>query len=103
MAKGKKTGGRTTGTPNKINQEMKPLLKGISEEYLRPNPDNPGGVSDLMQDLEALSPYERVQVHLKLMEYHTPKEKAATVNLNTDGEIDQGIEAMIAALTNPQK
>lgn len=118
MAKGKKTGGRQKGTPNKDNP-LKIVLRAHSEAYFTPRiqidpvtgkareiqrprltQDEQGNVykvidlipltntkgepiemSDFEADLIALSPNERVNAELHLIEYHTPKLKAVDVDM----------------------
>lgn len=123
MAKGKKTGGRTKGTPNKDNP-LKGLIRAHSLKYFEPRvqtdpitggareiqrkrlvQDEEGNVynvidliplidpatgkpivmSDLEADMIALSPAERVNAELRLIEFHTPKTKAVEVDMDVHG------------------
>ena len=120
MAKGKKTGGRTKGTPNKENP-LKGYLRAHSLSYFEPRvqtdpitggareiqrkrlvQDEEGNVynvidliplvdpatgqpivmSDMDADMIALSPAERVNAELRLLEFHTPKMKAVEVDMD---------------------
>lgn len=123
MAKGKKTGGRTKGTPNKDNP-LKGLIRAHSLKYFEPRVqtdpvtggareiqrqrlvyDGEGNVfkvidlipltdresglpltmSDFEADMIALSPNERVNAELRLMEFHAPKMKAVEVDMDVHG------------------
>ena len=120
MAKGKKTGGRQKGTPNKDNP-LKGYIRAHSLSYFEPRvqtdpisggareiqrqrltQDDEGNVykvidlipltdhisgsplyiSDFEADMIALSPDERVNAELRLLEFHTPKMKAVEVDMD---------------------
>lgn len=63
MAKGKKTGGRVKGTPNKTTAEMREILKAL--------------ITDEIQLLPALlaemKPSDRVNAIIRIMAYIMPK------------------------------
>lgn len=61
--KGKKTGGREKGTPNRETKYFRELVGSIIDE----NRDL------LLDDIKALEPKDRVQTILKLLEFVTPK------------------------------
>jgi len=63
MAKGIKTGGRSSGTPNKITQEVRELFS----ELIR------GNMSQMQKDLSALEPYQRINALVKLSQFIIPK------------------------------
>ena len=125
MAKGKKTGGRQKGTPNKENP-LKGYLRAHSLAYFEPrvqtDPINGGSreiqrqrlvqdeegnvykvidlipltdhvsglplnISDFEADMIALSPNERVNAELRLLEFHTPKMKAVEVDMDVHGSV----------------
>lgn len=125
MAKGKKTGGRQKGTPNKENP-LKGYLRAHSLAYFEPRvqtdpitggsreiqrqrlvQDDEGNVykvidlipltdhasglplniSDFEADMIALSPNERVNAELRLLEFHTPKMKAVEVDMDVHGSV----------------
>ena len=124
MAKGKKTGGRQKGTPNKENP-LKGYLRAHSLAYFEPrvqtdpitggareiqrprlvqdeegnvhkvidlipltdSKGNPVTMSDFDADLIALSPNERVNAELRLLEFHTPKMKAVEVDMDVHGSV----------------
>lgn len=81
MAKGRKTGGRKAGTPNK----PKPLKTVLSSHsmayYTEPVKDDPWGLSQFEIDLKELSPAERVQAEAKLLNKTVPDLKAVDANI----------------------
>lgn len=80
--KGKKTGGRVKGTPNKDTPQkkaIKAVLQQHSLAYITPKED---GLSELDKDLAAMKPAERAQIEVKLMEFHTPKMQSTSVDVN---------------------
>ena len=113
MAKGKKTGGRQKGTPNKDNP-LKGYLRSHSTAYFEPRPQvesdgsprvlkafvdgdeitiatladekgKPLVMSDFEADLITMKAADRVLAELRLLEFHTPKMKA--VELDMDARI----------------
>lgn len=69
--KGKKTGGRQKGTPNKITK----ITREITEEIAL------GMYEQVMKDINKLSAKDRVQVFLKLVEFNVPKPQSLDINL----------------------
>jgi len=63
MVKGTKTGGRKSGTPNKITKDLRERVN----DFLSDNWDN------LQDDFEQLEPKERVNFYEKLLQYGLPK------------------------------
>lgn len=116
MAKGKKTGGRQKGTPNKENP-LKGYLRAHSLAYFEPKPQidrdgnprmvrflnkdgdvlhemilkgldgNPLVMSDFDVDMMKLEANERVNAELRLLEFHTPKMKAVEVDMDVHGPV----------------
>lgn len=116
MAKGKKTGGRQKGTPNKENP-LKGYLRAHSLAYFEPKPQvgadgnprkidftdkdgiilysrvladadgNPIDMSDFDVDMMLLDSNERVSAELRLLEFHTPKMKAVEVDMDVHGSV----------------
>lgn len=88
MAKGKKTGGRQKGTPNKQQNPLKSYLREHSLSYFerRIQKDLDGimrEVSDFELDIESLKAEDRVAAEIKMLEYHTPKQKAVDVTIDS--------------------
>ena len=76
MAYGKKTGGRQKGTPNKTTAFSKQVIQEIVSDYT--NSEN------LMNELAALEPKERLDVMIKLMGFITPKPQSVDMTLTTE-------------------
>lgn len=81
MAKGKKTGGRTLGTPNKDNP-LKGYIKAHSTDYFT-KPVKNSGLTQFQLDMEGLSPDDRVLAELRLLNKSVPDLKAVDANINT--------------------
>lgn len=112
--KGKKTGGRQKGTPNKENP-LKGYLKSHSLSYFEPKPQlDPDGrsprkiifrdkdgliideieladskgrplvISDFDADMMTMDAVDRVHAEIRLLEFHTPKMKAVDIDMKAD-------------------
>jgi hypothetical protein len=76
MAKGKKTGGRQKGTPNKTTAFSKSVIQEILTDYTN---------SKLFRsDMEGLEPKDRLDIMVKLMAFTTPKPQSVDMNLTTN-------------------
>lgn len=75
--KGKKTGGRQKGTPNKTTGQLKQRISCIIDQY-----ETSGQLS---RDIEALEPRERITIMERLMQYVVPKMKSVEMELNETG------------------
>lgn len=80
MAHGKKTGGRTAGTPNRVTGDLKSRITALLDEQF----------DTIADDLDALEPKDRVTAYLKLIEYVLPKQREQKLDLSTlsDEQID---------------
>ena len=87
-------GGRAAGTPNK-EKPLKTKLREHSLAYYTPDPDT--GMSQFDQDLAALDPHDRVDAELKLLNYHTAKMQATTVDMSLSDE-KESLSARLAKL-----
>ena len=74
--KGKKTGGRQKGTPNKITK----ITREITEEIAL------GMYEQVMKDINKLSAKDHVQVFLKLVEFNVPKPQSLDISLAKEQE-----------------
>ncbi len=89
MAKGKKTGGRTKGTPNKSTMLGKEVIVSLLSDYSE---------SGLMtSDFMALEPKDRLVIAERLMQYTMPKMQSTAVDLSV-GEKSKTIEDRLAEL-----
>jgi hypothetical protein len=75
MAKGIKTGGRTKGTPNKITASIRETLADVLNDYTTEN---------LKNDLDSLTPYERIKVTTGLYRLTLPPMKQQDQEDNKD-------------------
>lgn len=75
MAKGKKTGGRVLGVPNKEKPERE-ILKPHTKRYFLPNPNNENGESDFERDMKALTPAQRIDAEIRLLKFTVPELKS---------------------------
>ena len=78
--KGKKTGGRVKGTPNKDNP-LKGFRRAHSEKYFTGPVEN--GLTQFELDQMSLTADDRVSAELRLLEFHQAKLKAVDANINT--------------------
>ena len=77
MARGYKTGGRKTGTPNKTTGLTKEMINQVLATY---HDDG-----RLTKDFYELEPKERLDVFIKLVGYIMPKPQSVQVDLNQSG------------------
>lgn len=76
MAKGKKTGGRAAGTPNKATADVRAVIALIAERNIEQ-------VEQWLKDID--DPAKRIGLFLDLCEYHIPK-LARTEHTGKDGK-----------------
>ncbi len=90
--KGKKTGGRQKGTPNKLPNVKKEYIATLLGNYFE---------SDLMQkDFMELEARDRLQTAEKLMKYILPAMQATAVDLNLSQEANT-LEERLSQLATP--
>lgn len=70
--KGKKTGGRQKGTPNKTTSTLRTAISKIVNDYYNSE--------TLLEDIYQLKPQERVNIMEKLAAYVVPKLQSVDVN-----------------------
>lgn len=73
MAKGKKTGGRQKGTPNKATAFTKEVISDILSDYY--------STGQMAEDMKALEPKERVDAIIKLAAFVTPKPQSIDMSI----------------------
>lgn len=76
MAKGKKTGGRKAGTPNKTTAFSKSVIQEILTDYTST------GLLD--GDIKKLEPKDRLDIMVKLMSFITPKPQSVDMNITSN-------------------
>lgn len=105
--KGKKTGGRTAGTPNK-EKPLKSFLREHSTSYFTPNKTvtcedgETRLVSQYDLDLMEMEPADRAKAELTLLKFHTPQMQATSVDM-TVSEVNQSIVERLARLTQGEE
>lgn len=87
MAKGKKTGGRKAGTPNKATRITRDIINNLAEEMY----------NQVLKDIASLEPNERVKVWIKLCEFCISKPQ--TVSLDMTMEHKKTIEDRLIELS----
>jgi len=75
---GKKYGGRQKGTPNRITNELRSVLKEVLYQELE----------QIQEHLETLNSKERVELLIKLMPYILPK--VTNISYTTNEPLDWG-------------
>ena len=75
MAKGKKTGGRQKGTPNKATAFCKTVIQNILTEYTDSGLFN--------EDMKKVEPKERLDIMVKLMAFTTPKPQSVDMSITS--------------------
>lgn len=90
MARGYKTGGRKTGTPNKTTTFCKEVINEVLAAY------NDDGW--LHKDLYELSPKERLDVIIKLASFVLPKPQSVQVDVQSDGRTLPSVLERLAQL-----
>ena len=90
MAYGRKTGGRTVGTPNKVTTDLKTRIANLIDNQF----------DTIQADLDTLEPKDRVTAYLKFMEYVLPKQREQKIDLSTltDEQIDDLLNKALAKL-----
>ena len=70
-----KTGGREAGTPNKITGRLKEFVVNLVDDNRE----------QIVKDLKALKPKERLAVLERMMQYVLPKQQAVSAELDLEG------------------
>lgn len=92
--KGKKTGGRQKGTPNKTTQMNKRIISNLLADY---------SDSGLMaKDFLRLEPKDRMSIAEKLMQYVMPKMQSSSVDVSMSDE-KKTLEDTLASLSQDPK
>lgn len=92
MAKGRKTGGRVKGTPNKAGKKTKDIINEIVADYIE---------SGLMHsDFAALDSRDRLDIMIKLTKFVVPQPKEVALDINSPNTIS--IEDQLIKLSKEQ-
>lgn len=76
MAKGKKTGGRQAGTPNKTSATVRGAIAKMLDNYFNSE--------DFKKDIECLEPKDRVAAMEKFAAYVAPKLQTTTLDMTVE-------------------
>lgn len=99
MEKGKTNNpnGRPKGTPNKITQEIREWISTVIDKNRK----------QMVKDLKALEPKERLQILEKLMQYVIPKQQAVSADIDfrqlSDEQLDDVIEKITKGIDDEQE
>lgn len=74
-----KTGGRKTGTPNKVTSELKTWIQELID----------GNRKKFETDLKGLDPKDRLVILEKLMQYVVPKQQSISVEAQIQAEYQE--------------
>lgn len=89
MAKGKKTGGRVAGTPNKVTGAVRGAISRMLDDYFNS--------ATFEQDIAELEPKDRVAVMEKFAAYTVPKLQATSLEMTVESK--KTIEDTLAELS----
>lgn len=93
MARGKKTGGRQAGTPNKVPSVVRGAIAKMLEEYF--------SSETFAHDIADLEPKERVAAMEKFSAYVCPKLQTTTLDMTVENK--KTIEDRLAELSEDEE
>lgn len=79
MAAGKKYGGRTAGTPNRVTGKVRESIAGMLDEYFSSD--------SFAKDMAALEPRDRVLAMEKFTAYVAPKLQSTALDMSVEGRM----------------
>ena len=88
--KGKKTGGRAKGTPNKTSGVVRAAIAKVLDEYFNSE--------TFLSDIAELDAKDRVAIMEKFASYTTPKLQATTLDMTMESK--KTIEDKLSELSN---
>lgn len=94
--KGKKTGGRTKGTPNRATAHVKSIIMSVIDKYSEQEEE--GGLSTLEKDILKLEPRDRARIIVDLMKIIMPK----NISID-DAEVSITIDERLKNLSEAKK
>lgn len=89
--KGKKTGGRVKGTPNKVTGMSKAIINELLADY--------SGSGLMSKDFLALDGKDRLAIAEKLMQYVLPRMQSTSVDIAVDND-KKTLEETLSTLAN---
>lgn len=93
MAKGKKTGGRQAGTPNKTSATVRGAIAKMLDNYFNSE--------DFKKDIECLDPKDRVFAMEKFAAYVAPKLQTTTLDMTVENK--KTIEDRLVELSDDEE
>ncbi len=95
MAKGhtNNPNGRPKGTPNKITQDMRQWLAAVIDDNRE----------QIVEDLQALEPRDRLMILERLMQYVIPKQQAVSADLAARNDRSRPLVERLAALVGGEE
>lgn len=87
--KGKKTGGRVKGTPNKVTAFGKEMIAGMLDEYQKSGRMN--------EDFYALDAEKRLTIAERMMNYVLPKQQSVKADVKSE-VVDQTLAEVLNEL-----
>jgi hypothetical protein len=91
--KGKKTGGRVAGTPNKLSQKIRNNISAVLDEYF--------DSETFKKDLAGLDAKDRISAVEKLVSFIVPRMQATTLDVSV--EKSETIEDKLIDLFNAEE
>ena len=88
MARGKKTGGREVGTPNKITTDLRRKINGFIENNWE----------KVQKDFDKLEPKDRLLWLEKILSYSLPRLQSVEYTSDTDAIIDKLSDSQLEEL-----
>ena len=82
-------GGRAKGTPNKVTSSLREWLTQLINQQRK----------QIVSDLEALEPKERLQMLERLMQYVVPKQQAMRTDFDFESLTDEQLNVFVEHLT----
>ncbi|MEI5984442.1 MULTISPECIES: hypothetical protein [Sphingobacterium] len=83
---GKRLGGRAKGTPNKINKEVREIIKDIASDYF-----NNG---EFTKDFKKLSPKDKIMAMEKVMKFAIPTLSSVDAKVYTNQQLEDKVKNM---------
>ena len=81
-------GGRAKGTPNKVTSSLREWLTQLINQQRK----------QIVSDLEALEPKERLQMLERLMQYVVPKQQAMRTDFDFESLTDEQLNVFVEHL-----
>lgn len=90
MARGKKTGGRVSGTPNKITGDLRMRIKAFLDD----------GFEDVRKEWKRLPSKDKIMLYEKLLSFTLPRMRETDLKLNLDEMTDDQLNLIIDKILN---